>query len=63
MASSSFCFSSYSSFKASERHRAFDGILDGTFQLGLVSSIEFIGEFLVVEGVTEVISVRFKRVL
>jgi hypothetical protein len=41
----------------------FDGIVDGTFQLGLVSSVEFICKFLVGEGVAEVVRVRFEAVL
>ena len=37
-----------------------DGIVDSIFQLRLVSSIEFISEFLAGEGVTEIARVRFE---
>ena len=41
----------------------FDGFSHRIFQLLLVSSFEFISEFLVGDGVTQVISVRFNTIL
>jgi len=41
----------------------FDGLVDSSFQLGLVSRFKFVCKFLVVEGVAEVVSIRFETVL
>ena len=58
-----FCFSSHPSFKPSWGIEPLDGCLDGTFQLRLVSRLEFICEFLVREGVTKVVYIRFEAIL
>jgi hypothetical protein len=41
----------------------FDSLVDGSFQLGLVGSFKLVCQFLVIEGVAEIVGVRFKTVL
>ena len=61
--SSSYCLS-YSSLKAScESLSQADDLVDGGLELGLISSIKLVGELLVSERVTEVVSVGLETVL
>jgi NAD-specific glutamate dehydrogenase len=38
----------------------FDGLVDSSFQLRLVGKLKFVCQFLVAEGVAEIVSIRFK---
>jgi hypothetical protein len=41
----------------------FDSLVDSSFQLGLVGSFKLVCQFLVIEGVAEIVGVRFETVL